>query len=109
MKGSNMTDEKINIAIAKACGWEILKNPILIIGCACYAKNPHGKPECGVPDYVNSLDAMHEAEKALTSMQQDEYWNFLWDVAGNVFFELCHVNALQRAEAFPRTLGKWEE
>ena len=80
-----MTDEQINAAIASALNadehWMIQK------------------------DYSADLNAMHEAEKVLTSMQQDEYWDHLIDEKVAYLF----ATARQRAEAFLRTLGKWEE
>jgi len=80
-----MTNEQINAAIARALNadehWMIQKN------------------------YCTDLNAMHEAEKTLKRMVLDEYIAQL--------FDLCHeatiATARQRAEAFLRTLGKWEE
>ena len=80
-----MTNEQINAAIARALNadehWMIQKN------------------------YCTDLNAMHEAEKTLKRMVLDEYIAQL--------FYLCHeatiATARQRAEAFLRTLGKWEE
>lgn len=100
-----MTDEQINRAIAKMCGWEILENPI-IIGCACYAKDPHGEPECGVPNYSGDLNAMHEAEKVLRNGRNYEYLHQLERVTQS---SMIYATAHQRAEAFLRTLGKWKE
>jgi hypothetical protein len=60
------------------------------------------------PKYCEDLNLMHEAEKTLTSIEQEEYWDFLWNLTGSKF-ELCHANARQRAEAFLKTVGKWEE
>ena len=60
-----------------------------------------------VPDYLNDLNAMHDAEKVLTSSQEKEYVNNLdwmserW--GGTVF-----ATAAQRAEAFLRAIEKWE-
>ena len=93
-----MTDEQINAAIAEACGWPILDNP----------------PKGFYPGYCTDLNAMHEAEKALTKEQVREYQCYMYDMA-------CEISATQgrwmpysataryRAEAFLRTLGKWEE
>ena len=99
-----MTDQEINKTIAEACRWEILKDPF-IIGCACYAKDPHGEPKCGVPNYCEDLNAMHEAERMLTKEQTNEYIAVLFDST----YEATLATARQRAEAFLKTLGKWEE
>ena len=97
-----MTNEQINIAIAEHCGWRVER---LSTG------EPHGKPigEQGpfreLPDYCNDLNAMHEAEKVLTADQWYEYDSKmpLRDP------QKIHATARQRAEAFLRTLGKWED
>jgi hypothetical protein len=57
------------------------------------------------PDYCNDLNAMHEAEKVLTFKD----WEFYCDELGGSFQGCAHATARQRAEAFLRTLGKWEE
>lgn len=100
-----MSDEQINEAIAKACGivgksGEIYKTPDgWVVDC---------------PNYCTDLNAMHEAEKVLTKEQVREYQCFMYDMA-------CEINntcgrwmpysatARYRAEAFLKTLGKWEE
>jgi hypothetical protein len=100
-----MTDQEINKSIAEVCGWTNV-NPAhrsgKVPGTDYTSNYEH------IPNYCTDLNAMNEAEKALTSMQQDEYWDFLWDLTGSEF-ELCHANARQRAEAFLKTVGKWEE
>ena len=98
-----MTDTQINIAIAEACGiisedqWGLVY------------KTPSGwVRDC--PDYANDLNAMHEAEKALTRYQQSvTYSDNLMKIVGYHTFDSAHANASQRAEAFLRTIGKWEE
>jgi len=98
-----MTDEQINAAIAEVCGWQILDEPIMI-GCACYAKDPHGEPECGVPNYCTDLNAMHQAEGALSD---GDLWTMKYNLPlqGDLEFR---STARQRAEAFLRTLDKWK-
>lgn len=96
-----MTPEAQRIAIAEACGqlrWT----------------NLDGKyyPDC--PHYLTDLNAMHAAEEVLIrcSLFQD-YWPWLEHITakelrkGSCYF--CRATAAQRAEAFLRTLGKWEE
>jgi len=56
-------------------------------------------------DYCNDLNAMHEAEKTLTGKHFEDYLMELLDFID----EPILANARQRAEAFLRTLGKWEE
>jgi uncharacterized protein (DUF488 family) len=58
-----------------------------------------------LPNYCTDLNAMHRAEGVLTKEQTDEYIALLFDAT----YEATLATARQRAEAFLRTLGKWEE
>lgn len=93
-----MTNDQINRAIAEACGWEE--------GVERYVQNlPLMKSP---PDYCADLNEMHEAEKTLTDDQREVFYprNLgAWQRPFNVIY----ATARQRAEAFLRTLGKWEE
>ena len=102
-----MTDEQINAAIAEACGWkEVRVNG----GAGVYKGFDNGaelRPD--IPDYCTDLNAMHEAEKTLTDTNMfvmAHYIERLVSARGQHYF---HATARQRAEAFLRTLGKWEE
>jgi len=81
-----MTDEQINAAIRKAIHadehWMIEK------------------------DYCNDLNAMHQAEWSLTD---DQLWRMAREIERNDEQWYFRATARQRAEAFLRTLGKWEE
>jgi hypothetical protein len=100
-----MTDKQINAAIAEACGWkDIFEHPEF--GLMGVAKDTHGC-RTGIEDYTHDLNAMHEAERVLAGMQQGYYWGYLQHITDNGFEQL-HATARQRAEAFLRTLGKWE-
>ena len=77
-----MTDEQINKAIAKACGFEA--------------------------DYCKDLNAMHEAEKALNRYQQSVIY-YLMKMVGYHTFDSAHATARQRAEAFLKTLNLWKQ
>lgn len=77
-----------------------------------------GKPEDEqafepVPDYPNDLNAIHGAEKALDPNQQGQYLMNLAVACGCGFGErnikTTTATAAQRAEAFLRTIGKWED
>ncbi len=65
-----------------------------------------------VPDYLNDLNAMHEAEKVLTI---EQHWTFMESIREQIGFQkeftwsLCHATAAQRAEALLKTLGLWIE
>jgi len=71
-----------------------------------------------IPDYLNDLNAMHEAEETLQSHHLCyEYNNKLYNILGNTVGNRAdkphhwtwHATAAQRAEAFLKTIGKWEE
>jgi len=59
-----------------------------------------------VPDYVNDLNAMHEAEKVLTTAQATTMSQYLHRRLGMLW---GFATASQRAEAFLRTVGQWKE
>ena len=108
-----MNPEQQRIAIAEACGWRR--------GESTWWVKPinDSRPfkACSVnqlPDFLNDLNAMHDAEKVLTEDQQEQYLNNLYEVCNlhsmiNDAWNLNCATAAQRAEAFLRTIGKWEE
>ena len=111
-----MKPEAQRIAIAEACGWSRCE------GSAGYETRYRGTPSettvcVWLPDYLNDLNAMHEAEKVLTDEQDLEYSEALEQVVSARFGcsnaedmrRLRSATAAQRAEAFLRTIGKWEE
>jgi hypothetical protein len=107
-----MTNEQINAAIADACEWG--QKPVV---------NTDGKGGVWVtncPNYCADLNAMHEAEKVLTAINQPArgcsergaYLSWLGYCGENntsEVYECVTATARQRAEAFLKTLGKWEE
>ncbi len=102
-----MTDEEINAAIAEACGRK---------------RRPDGDwyPDNGtagtqaILNYCKDLNAMHEAEMRLTKEQVREYQTYMYDMACEID-NTCgrwmpySATARYRAEAFLKTLGKWED
>jgi len=107
-----MTKEKINIAIAKACGWRQSKSPMWEGWWHQKGKRTYQR---FAPDYCNDLNAMHEAENHLPSDKKEDYWYQLYEnCRRSVFsrvednYKMLHASARQRAEAFLRTINKWE-
>ena len=108
-----MKPELQRIKIAEACGFTSIR---MVIGDPMGLLN--GKLHF-VPDYLNSIDAMHEAEKVLLSKEgNDPVYDFPWGfryavelsklgLVGEV--AKLHATAAQRAEAFLRTLSLWQE
>jgi len=93
-----MTEQQINRAIAEACD---------IVGTnkhgAVY-KTPDGwVVDC--PQFASDLNAMHEAEKHLPIKKILIYFKKLEKSTPYWFM----ATARERAEAFLRALGKWEE
>jgi hypothetical protein len=100
-----MTDEQINIAIAEACGWLIVKAwDGSLIG---KLKNEQG-PMDEIPYYCNDLNAMHEAEKVFDTALYCRYINELCDLTIKGNNSMYMATARQRAEAFLRTINKLE-
>lgn len=107
----------MNKAIAEACGWKRVR----VNGDAGIYKGFDNGAELrpDIPDYCHDLNAMHEAEKVLDYEQCEAFANTVADIvhAENREkdypfpwgFARIHATARQRAEAFLRTLGKWEE
>ena len=124
-----MKPKQQRIAIAEACGWAILEHDLYPDESAhrWIVLGPNNKPSRAfvmggesfasyLPDYLNDLNAMHEAEKGLTSTeQQNRYYaevaSITWgcEETGDrqVVFNQLTATATQRAEAFLRTLGLW--
>lgn len=61
-----------------------------------------------LPDYLNDLNAMHEAEKTLTDKQYELFALHLGPLTSQRKREYISSTAAQRAEAFLKTIGKWE-
>ena len=120
-----MKEEQQRIAIAEACGWkfqhpspnngspewsEMKCNAIL-----CWVRPGGGSWQLEeLPDYLNDLNAMHEAEKVL--FQDYSKWELFVSHLRSIGFRgdsLCDhcvfATASQRAEAFLKTLNLWTE
>jgi len=106
-----MTNEQQRIAIAEACGWKLVTdNPEY----EPYWDDPKGNMVAvsnGVhrfPDYLNNLNAMHEAEKMLTNEQWWLFVEFLTEIRGGGVALCISATAAQRAEAFLKALNLWK-
>jgi len=105
-----MTPEQQRIAIAEACGWRGRDHhPLGILSDTgvykVYSKKGYADTTL-IPDFLNDLNAMHEAEKTLTASQ--------WAAYVVVLETVCHkavkvrATAAQRAEAFLKTLDLYK-
>jgi len=134
-----MTADKQRTAIAEACGWGGFEgNGEFLIGVPPQNEitekllGPkiitNWTPRFDVPDYLNDLNAMHKAEKAIPKRDKCIYANHLMMVVGfdgetdmvddygewstsktTSLFSILNATATQKAEAFLKTIGKWEE
>jgi hypothetical protein len=87
-----MTDEQINERITEVTGlWD----------------HPYSSDTRRMMDFCNDLNAMHEAEATLT---EDQLWIMARQIERNWEDQwYFRATARQRAEAFLRTLHKWED
>lgn len=120
-----MSPEKQRIAIAMACGWTDIRRQRLYLGDQVWGTKLKGgeKHRNRIPDYPNDLNACHEMEKVLSEEQKITFagWvNYIYLSTDIHYlavpkarrlevFSLVHATASQRAEAFLRTLGLWED
>lgn len=128
-----MSPEAQRVAIAEACGWKNIHvgtteaHGYEVVGLVGYPPGiePHFGAACqeAVPDYLNELNAMHRTEASLTDEQRAKFvleLHFATEgdlTAGleNAFdctqyiFPVLHATAAERAKAFLRTVGKWED
>lgn len=99
-----MTPEQQRITIAKACGW--LQSRTCHWEGWWYLKKGNRTYQQRPPDYLNDLNAMHEAEGELNRgsgyHETGGYGLYLVALDHDV-----SATAAQRAEAFLRTIGKW--
>ena len=109
-----MTDQQINIAIAEHCGFNLEE----------YRMEEGGINVAALPDYCNDLNAMYEAENTLLGgpkfFSKGGKSTYIWNLK-NVcafgknlnmdknFYLMIHIPARQRAEAFLKTVGKWND
>ena len=111
-----MTKEQQRIAIARACGWtHIVKENEEWAG-----RKPGTLATPYLPDYLNDLNAMHEAEAAkiaLDGLYQAQFCHHLFRVlnadnrnpdGGICEFDKINATAAQRAEAFLKTLNLYK-
>ena len=96
-----MKPEQQRIAIAEACGKWHSGWPHEYMNQADRLRH--------IPNYLNDLNAMHEAEKLLVRLQWVSYLRRLQTLCDESVTWPIHATASQRAEAFLRTIGKWEE
>ena len=114
MKLTDLTPEQKRIAIAEACGWKQIQK--LGLDNELYGWIEQG-PLDPIPDYLNDLNAMHEAQKRL--MLIEGAWHRFALILRDICTpehgakELCwpfavEATAAQRADAFLLATGRAE-
>jgi hypothetical protein len=106
-----MNPEQQRVAIAEACG--LTNVAPMIVKNVKYEGDDITvgiwSDDGWVPQYLNDLNAMHDVEKTLTDKAHEEFRLNLYEVIGDDSRLIVSSTATQRAEAFLRTIGKWEE
>lgn len=112
-----MTPEQKRIAIAEACGWELIEDHPDFMP---YWEDPKGNMVADsfyghrFPDYLNDLNAMHEAVITLPEKKRIVYGMYLYSACGNFdknnvgLWHISTATAHHRAEAFLKTLDLWK-
>lgn len=114
-----MNKELQRLEIAKVCGWTnaFPRDEGRLLLPYKWHNNITRENRLDLPDYLNDLNAMHEAEKILTPEQSKRYAEFILDIleiptpfigTARCAFLTGHATAEQRAEAFLKTLGLWK-
>lgn len=107
-----MNKEAQRIAIAEACGWKpfLLTNGKPTTPPRWQHPNTEWVHTLGtMPNYLEDLNAMHEAEKVIRFEQWIAYVKALALTGVQEQKGVAHATAAQRAEAFLRTMKLWRE
>lgn len=117
-----MNEQEQRIAIAEACGKTVIKCPFIPNKVDHRDENVYFTTEAHshfrqayrhaalaklLPDYLNDLNAMHDAESFLTPKQLRDYEWMLERMAGESPY--VRSTAAQRAESFLKCLNLWKE
>lgn len=106
-----MTNESQLIAIAELCGWKFTEKVTdTKSGRSWNVYEKDGKRGSvmtnSLPDYLNDLNAMHEAAEILTEEQLKQMCGYLMTQSP---WRAMHATAAQRAEALLRALNLWTD
>jgi hypothetical protein len=117
-----MNPEQQRIAIAEACGWELKSNGLSpmwswqnesLTHRIKWVAHKEMASQGVLPDYLNDLNAMHEAEDTI----RDNSWGWLTymsqlnripSLEDEWLLAAVHATAAQRAEAFLKALELWK-
>jgi len=106
-----MKEIDISIAIAKAIQFTDIQD----LGPLARGPRLWGNDGAGIspiPNFTKDLNLMHVVEQTLSPIEKSRYLGNLANVVfkpGDLSFHKIHATAKQRAEAFLKTIGKWEQ
>lgn len=117
-----MSPEKQRIAIAEACGWNPTGYGSWYFGKKDdmnYATISDSCNHIQLSDYLNDLNAMHDALKVLDEEQKLDFCSNICRILneanrgkrswlGPTTFDYINATASQFAQAFLHAIGKWE-
>jgi hypothetical protein len=110
--------EQQRIAIAEACGWTKISD---WKAAGINGQHPTEPWTEVIPDYLNDLNAMHEAETLVIYSNDKSPKKYTQQIKAAICkdagvkkaqmdFDMCiTATAAQRAEAFLKTIGKWKK
>lgn len=111
--------QKVNVAIAEACGWINIERDSFNGWWGSKPMSPgdtkHFIADQRLPNYYGDLNAIHEAEKLKLFPNADGQVdvkfeiNYRKNLTNIQPWRLWNATAPQRCEAFLKTLGKWVE
>lgn len=117
-----LTPDEQRVKIAELCGWKVMRHgPVMASGCyGCFGYPPDrhdwiGYENIDVPNYLNDLNDMHEAEKMLGDRSSPLWSKYIQHLNNSSYVDLqeqtvrewvfsIHATAAQRAEAFVLTM-----
>jgi hypothetical protein len=94
-----MKAEQQRIAIAEATGWK----------CSEYSHELGRLVAQLIPDFIHDLNAMQSAENTLSVRDKQGYISILRNICTVAGCWPETATSAQRAEAFLRTIGEWED
>lgn len=102
-----MTNEEKRIAISEACGWQFVNHEkgTRLINPAGEIVNQFYAESWRLPDYLNDLNAMHEAEGTLSAEELEQYPFHFRTGKGSLYGQFLRMTAPQRADAFLKVKG----
>ena len=104
-----MTNEQINISIAVALGKAVEWHDGVPYWLGMWSSVGEGNESFAEFNPAYDLNAMHEAEKMLVGRNNWELCDYVQRLHTATTSWIAFATASQRAEAFLKTLGKWED